>query len=182
MNTTLSFHLINSSSLSSGEILILGQNILLPVQAGLAPQYAAVIYAASAWVANAPAAGLVIKTAFSRPMVPDIKPGNMVWEQVVAPHLQNLIEMVVFQSMNPRGPRLGGVSQQVNNLIKRQTVALRGGGALLLPYPDLTSPTAGSFYRPRTIPVLKLIDARTKVEAVPPSLRGLQSQPRFCAA
>lgn len=147
-----SFHILVSSIQMRREILILGQNMLLPAQHGLPPQFAAVVYAAHDLHTEAPAAALLIKTAFSRPMMPLISPGNPVWDDVVLPHLELMLETVGQQARQPRGPRLGGIAEQVSRLVKNHPSMLTGGGALLMPQIDLPLPVQA--HAMRSVPAL----------------------------
>jgi hypothetical protein len=128
-----SLHLLISRAAFGGLAGIYGQNVLLPMQAGLPPQFAAVVYAARDLHSGAPAAALIIQAVFSQPMMPRIVPGSPWWDDIILPRLSALLVQVRQHAENPRGPRLGGVAAGVASLVRQQSALLSGGGALLVP-------------------------------------------------
>lgn len=107
---------------------------------GVPDQFAAIVYAAHDLHTEAPAAALVIKTVFSRPMMPRIAPGNLMWDNVVQPHVHTLAALLLHSSHNTRGPRLGGVATHVATMLKNQPGLLNGGGVLIVPHAQAPIP------------------------------------------
>lgn len=132
-----SFHLLVGSAAFYGAAKIYGQNLLLPAQAGRPPQFVAVVYAAYDLYTGSPAAALIIKTAFTRPMVPDIAPGSLVWNDIVLPELATLVAVVGQQARNPHSLRLGGVAARVAAMLQSQPLVLSGCGTLMVPASSL---------------------------------------------
>ena len=128
-----SLHLLVGSAAFYGATKIYGQNLLLPAQAGVPLQFAAVLYAAHELHTEAPAVALVIKTVFYRPMMPWIAPSSLMWDYIVYPHIHALVTMMHHQGHNPRGSRLGGVASSVAAMLKNQPSLLDGDGVLIVP-------------------------------------------------
>lgn len=143
-----SFHLLVGSAAFYGAAKIYGQNLLLPAQAGRPPQFVAVVYAAYDLYTGSPAAALIIKTAFTRPMVPDIAPGSLVWNDIVLPELATLVAVVGQQARNPRSLRLGGVAARVAAMLQSQPLVLSGGGTLMVPASPLSQSSEPHWFQP----------------------------------
>ncbi|MGV3660434.1 MAG: hypothetical protein ACO1TE_09610 [Prosthecobacter sp.] len=127
-----SFHLLTGPLGTQARVYFLGQNMLLSGVPG-APLYAAIVYAVRDLRTDAPAAALLIKRTFSRPMMPGISPGGRLWDDLVQPHIPAMKETLSQQAGLARGIRLGGVAERMAMFIQRQPDGFHGGGVLLVP-------------------------------------------------
>lgn len=149
---------------SQGEIIYLGQNLLQSDCGGAGPRFVAVIYAALGIQADAPAAALLIKSTFSRPMMPLISPGHLLWDEWVQPKIHSMHRMVRDLGHNCKAPRLGGIVTQVAQWVKSQPCLLQGSGSILLPEPPFLE-SAHEALPQRACPALQLVHAAQGVSS-----------------
>lgn len=149
MNTNTSLHTLVGPAKVQGEMVFLGQNILLPLADDSRPRFAAVIYAARSSDLDTPAVALLIKLAFTKPMMPLISPGHRLWEQLVKPHLQNLKNTLLKHEISGQASQLGAVSTEIASLVRYESRLLLEGGALMLPPPPLPQAAAAGSRMPQ---------------------------------
>ena len=96
-----------------GKITYLSQNLLQSDAGRAGPRYVTILYASLGSQADAPAVALLIKSTFSKPMMPLIIPGHLLWDEWVQPKIHSMHRMLRSLAHSTKTPRLGDIVTQV---------------------------------------------------------------------
>ncbi len=124
-------------------VRLFGMNLMHHHPADTQQHHATVLFITEALHPEAPGAALVVKLRFRQPMAPLLNPDHPLWDEHVAPHIEEGLSAV----KHPKPTLLlGGLLVQATKLVHTQPQLISGGGCVVLPKllpPDATSGVIG---------------------------------------
>lgn len=121
---------------------LFGLNILHASSSSQPWRYALALFVAETLHSEAPAAAIIPKVTFSRPMAPSLDADHILWEAHIAPHLSKAIAAT---RTTLGGLGLAGVMEQARRLLLTQPgMITEGGGGLVIPTLACPTPPASA--------------------------------------